>query len=178
MKNYFLRVILLAIIPALFCTCTRYYRVQTLAQSTAQSKLAAIDSLDKQRKYFMMHINNTVHGINNISINTTDSTITGFLTSVPVEHSLYLHPHRHFIFGELRTYEKSEAGILNEVHLYSMNAIRDTAFNIPVQDIQKIEAIEYNKQKTTTVNTIGIIITVGAVVALIVVFIGLSQWQF
>ena len=176
MKNYFLGIISLLVLPALFSACTRYYKVLTQESATAQLKLATIDSLNKQKKYFLMHTGSAVNAINNLSIDMTDSTIAGVLTNVPNEHSLYLQPHRHFIWGRQRTYKKSEAGILNEIHLYSVDPIRDSAFNIPARNIQKIETIEYDKKKTTTLNAIGIAVMVAAVVATIVALSDLSHW--
>src|SRR5687768_13942698 len=150
MKKYSFNIIMVVLILAVFSSCTRYYKVHTLAPFTASSKLAVIDSLNKKGKYFMMHTIDSVHSFHNVSINPADSTIKGVLKTVPPEHSHYLNPDRHFIYGKLKTYQKPQAGILDEVHLYSNNAIRDTVFNIPVQDIQKIETIEDNRKKSAT----------------------------
>src|SRR5436190_6709317 len=176
MKNSLAHAISLIIIPVLLCSCSKYYMVYTQTPSTPQQKTTMIDSLNKQRKYFLMHTDSAVYSVNDISVDTSALTITGLLTGVPEEHSLYLHPHRHFIWGPQKVYYKSEAGIINEVHLYTANPVKDSSFSIPTQNIQKIETIEYNKKKTTTANTVGIVVVIAGVVALVVAFIGLSQW--
>jgi hypothetical protein len=81
---------------------------------------------------------------------------------------LYVKPHKHFIGGAMPIYYKSESGILDEAHLYTEIPLKDSALNIPVTRIQKIETIKYNKEKTNTVNTIAIVV-LGAVTILIVV---------
>ncbi len=115
-----------------------------------------------------MHAGNTVYGIDNVSVDTSGLTITGRLTDIPSGHSLYVKPHKHFIWGAMPTYYKSESGILDEAHLYTEIPLKDSALNIPVASIQKIETIKYNKEKTNTVNTVAIVV-LGAVTILSVV---------
>jgi hypothetical protein len=178
MKPSLSKTVFLILIPVLLSGCTRYYMVQKQTPSTPQLTRVVIDSLNKQRKYFLVHTDSVVYGIDNISVDTSRLIISGLLTTVPAEHSLYLHPHRHFIWGKQRIYHKSEAGILNEVHLYTENTVKDSSVNIPIQNIKKIETIAYDKKKSNTVNTISLTLAVAATALCVALFVSLSQWNF
>ena len=149
--------------------------VKTQEPATLELKHIILDSLNKQKKYFLLHANGEVYGIDKILIDT--STIAG--SPVQDVHSLYLNPHRHFIWGPLRTYYKSESGVISEVHLYAINNVqfvKDTFVSVPIKSIDKIEIINYDKKKTTTINIIGAIVVAGITAALVVAFIGLSKF--
>jgi hypothetical protein len=142
-----------------------------------ESKHIVLDSLNKQKKYFLLHTNGEVYGMDNILIDT--STITG--SPVQDVHSLYLNPHKHFILGPQRTYYKSESGVINEVHLYATNNVqfvKDTFISVPIKSIDKIEIIEHDKKKTNSTNTFGIVVLAAATVGLIVLFVEMSSWEF
>jgi len=141
---------------------------------TFESKRIVIDSLNKQKKYFLLHTNGEVYGLDNFLIDT--STITG--SPVQDVHSLYLNPHRHFIWGPQRIYYKSESGVINEAHLYATNAqfAKDTLVSVPINSINKIEIIQYDKKKTTAINGIALVVFTALTVVLIVSIVELSKW--
>jgi len=170
MRNSFTKIFSVIIIPVLLCSCTRYYSVYAQVQQSPKLKSVTLDSLNKQKKYFLIHAGDAVYGIENVSVDTSGLTISGRLTGIPGGHSLYVKPHKHSIWGAMRIYYKSESGILDEAHLYTEIPLKDSALNIPVATIQKIETIRYNQQKTNTVNTIAIVVllplTILSIVAL------------
>jgi hypothetical protein len=63
--------------------------------------------------------------------------------------------------------------------LYAINNVqfvKDTFVSVPIKSIDKIEIINYDKKKTTTINVIGAIVVAGITAALVVAFIGLSKF--
>jgi hypothetical protein len=176
MKTTLLRAISLIMVPLMLCSCSRYYSVHTEAPSTPELKNKILDSLNRQNKYFLVHADSTVYGVNDMSVDSATLTIKGIATNVPEDHSLYLHPHRHFIWGPQRVYYRVESGIVNEVHVYTHHAVKDSSFNIPVKNIQKIEMIACDKKKTNTVNAIGVTVAVAMAALTVVAFIDLSKF--
>jgi hypothetical protein len=175
-KTTLLKAISLMMVPLMLCSCSRYYMVHTEVPSTPELKNKILDSLNRQNKYFLVHADSIVYGVNDMTVDSATLTIKGVATSVPKDHSLYLHPHRHFIWGPQRVYYKSESGIVNEVHLYTNDPVKNSSFNISVKNIQKIEMIAYDKKKTNTINEIGVTVAVAMAVLTVVAFIDLSKF--
>jgi hypothetical protein len=172
MKISFPAAVTLIILHVTLSSCTKYYLVHTQSPATPQETARIADSLHRQEKYFVMHVNGKAYAITELAVDTSTLIISGSLTTVPEEHSLYLDPHQN-IFGSRRTYHSYEAGILNEVHLYSGDPVNDSSFNISVQSIQKIESLQHDKKKTNTANGLGIAaLVVIAVLSVVTVLAG------
>ena len=168
-----------AVLINLLCSCSRYYMAETKLLSTPQSKSKMIDSLIQQKKYFLMHTSGEVYGIDSMAVDTTKLTISGLPTNVSPKHTLYLKPHKYFIWGKNRTFTKAESGILNEVHFWVDEEIyptRNSFFKIPIKTIEKINTIEFDEATTTKINIISVVVVTAVTIAVIVPLEELSKW--
>lgn len=144
------------------CSCSRYY-MPVKQKVTSADESASVISAKTPGKYIILHKGNKVYGLHDISVDKAKLTMSGKLTPVDRTHLLYVKAkHKKYKYSE------KDNVVLNEVHLYiDSTAAIDTASTLilPLNQIQKIEVIEHDKQRTTTSYVLGGIgIGVGAIV--------------
>lgn len=156
------KIILGAFLFSAVYSCSRYYMpVKQNVNSADES--ASVISEKTPGKYIILHKGNKVYQLENISVDKAKLTMSGNLTGVDPTHLLYVKAkHKKYKYSE------KDNVVLNEVHVYvDSTAAIDTASTLvlPLNQIQKIEVIEHDKQRTTTSYVLGGIgIGVGAIV--------------
>ena len=142
-----------------------FYRPGT--KSTIDSSTA--QKLQSVNKYFIIHFQNGVKGLENIVIN--GDTLNGTIVKLPEEHSKHLAPVSE---KKNRVKQKDKQNTLMEVHLYSMQKpnIADTVFAAPLSSFTRADVYELNKSATTTnhiISTVGIVASVAVIFSAIAV---------
>ncbi len=150
-------------------SCSNYYKaITTKGPATA----SGIEELKMKHKYFILRDTGMAYAMNDISLTSDKKSMQCNLVSVTDDHTTHLWKGA----NDKPKYNKSkyaginEAFVLNEVHLYTTpnGNLAPGPFSMPLSNVEKMEVIEKDKQKTTRSHVIGgISIAVGiAVVAL------------
>lgn len=165
-----MKLILLAGIVGL-SACNHYYKATQLHTPDQVEKAAAIDSLQKLNKYFLLRNGDKTHFMRNATVSTSKQWITSILQNPGVDHRLHLVNGRH---GKLiyDTKIPHDRHVLNEVHFYITPGAKTTAGpnNLYLNNIQKIEVIEKDKKRTTQSTFVGLLVGVVGVFGLLVTF--------
>ena len=144
----------LAMIVLALSSCNQYYKA-TLA-NIGESSISTIENLKNAGRYFILRNVTQAFAMSNMVVNKGERTVQCTLDSLPPEHQLHLDKG---IRGKM-IYEKMEGydtPVLNEVHLYTTgnNTVQSGPYTIPVSQIQKIEVLEKDRQKTTNRHIVG-----------------------
>ncbi len=140
-----------------------FYRPGT--KSTLDS--AAAQKLQSVNKYFIIHFQNGIRGLENVAVN--GDTLKGIIVKLPEEHSKYLAPVSE---KKNRVKQKDKHDALMEVHLYSMQKpdVADTVFSALLSSFTRADVYELNKSATTynhVMSTVGIVASVAMIVGVI-----------
>jgi len=151
---------MLATLPGCF---QHYYKTQTRTQVDA----AVVDSLQRQNRYFILHLNDSIVGLANIQVK--DDTLHGIVELLPSIHSRNLSPE-----GQKgnRIKKRDEANAYTEVHLYAGQNHDKANVNLalPLSSISRLDA--YAEDRKTTSNSlilslVGITLAAGTVVVIL-----------
>ncbi len=147
-----------------FTACHNYYKaIQRNPVSNAE-KASSIDSLQQQKRYFILRNGNESYYMKNISLSADQKTMTCYLDSLAPLHQLHLVKGRK---GKMQ-YKKQipeDKLVLNEVHFYIQpdNVTAVGQYTLALDRIKKIEVIEKDKKRTADSYVIGALgYTVGA----------------
>ncbi|MGN6617454.1 MAG: hypothetical protein ACTHJ5_09780 [Ilyomonas sp.] len=135
---------------------------------------ATASKLQTEKKYFIIHFLNSTKGLENVSV--LGDSLYGKIVPLPFEHSKYLYPVPTNPKNRLKAIDKKAA--LVEVHLYTTQALKDSLlttddslFVTALSSFNRLDVYELNRQATSTnhiLSTVGVVLTVGAIVGLIV----------
>jgi hypothetical protein len=161
---------LLATLPGCF---QHYYKTQTRTQVDA----AVVDSLQRQNRYFILHLSDSIVGLANIQVK--DDTLHGIVEVLPSIHSRNLSPE-----GQKgnRIKKSDEANAYTEVHLYAGQNHDKANVNLalPLSSISRLDVYAEDRKTTSTSRTLSLIgIALAAGTAAFVVIVGtwdLSSW--
>jgi hypothetical protein len=123
---------------------------------------------------FFLRNGKDAFSMKNITFSPDHKTLRCDLDTVSPRHSL------HFSKGSKgkRRYKKSRPDVLDEVHLYtasSATAIVGEAYNLPLDQVQKIEIIEKDKRRTTISHALGgVAIGMGIGFAVLTIFYAIA----
>lgn len=158
----------------LFMGCNRFYKPVNVGGRSGQNSQTVIKDLNQAGKYFILRKGTESYSLSHIVIDPDKLALTANLGVVPEDHRLYIdHP------NEFR-YRKSriEEVVLREVHLY----VNDTAkldsskpYTTSLNNIQKIEVLEFDKAKTNRSYTGGTIIAVVATAGVIAIIAAIAH---
>ena len=154
----------------LFMGCHRYFKPVEMPAPTVETKQSTIKKLSVQNRYFILRKGIHSYALSNIILDQEKMTMTANLSGVPDVHQLYLDQTK-----TKHTYSKAKGQfvVLTEVHLFTgdTTAIDSlTSYTFPLADVQKIDVIEFDQQKTNTSYTWGIIgITLGVVLVVLLI---------
>lgn len=151
-----------------FSSCNNYYKaITTAGPATAVN----IEDLKIKDKYFILRDGNGAFTMNNISFTADQKMMQCTLDSLPDIHKLHLKKGR---YGKMR-YENSNGGeqdesvVLKEVHVYvspDTNTVTGP-YTVSLNNLQKIEVLKKDKQKTNKSTALAIGITVTAIALLV-----------
>ncbi|MCR9016818.1 hypothetical protein [Aquiflexum gelatinilyticum] len=151
----------------LFYGCNYYKPVTKNLSASPETKVDQIDSLSQ--KTFILHIENRVFLMRNTYINKEKQKLEATLEEVPMIHQTYLMDDT----GKFK-YDPKSPNVLHEVHVYAnldeKKRLGDQVV-IPVQNINRIELIERDKQRSsgnTVLAVVGITVGTLAVISAIV----------
>lgn len=148
-KNYRLLLALISIFC--FCSCKNFYLAKSI---TVDDRTAnQLDSLKNAGRYFILRSgHNSVH-MSQPALTEDRSTLLFTPNLLVPEHKLYIED------GPTgnRRYKKNhpfESNVLNEVHIYS-DSISVVGSGLPINQIQKIEVIQYDKRRSAVSHFVG-----------------------
>ncbi|RYZ30216.1 MAG: hypothetical protein EOO10_03580, partial [Chitinophagaceae bacterium] len=145
-----------------FMSCRNFY---TALQSKTFSTASSVDSLKNKNKYFILRSGDQAFYMNNIVISDDRKIVTATLDTLSPDHKLHLVNGRRSN-QQYKKYDPLDKGVLNEVHFYvptTREAKAGHSFQLPLDQVQKIEVIEKDRGRTTGSYVIGAIgYTLGA----------------
>lgn len=153
----------------LFLGCQRFYRPVLLNTPSVDFKHTTLKKLSTEDRYFILRKGSKSYHLSNIILDQNNMTITANLNHVSPEHLLYLNNPSKYRFSRAR----HEESVLREVHVYTGDTSRldtTTTYFLALSDIQKIEVIEFDSNKTTSSyvwGTLGTILGAALVIAII-----------
>ena len=129
-----------------------FYKTNTLNHLDQMT----MTSLKAQEKYYIIHLNDGIYSLNNISVN--KDTIDGDILPLSNDHSKYLHPQPY----TSPMYKKKHEQLLQEVHLYAISEKHDINNHISfsANQVTRVDIYEKNKARTTTnhiLSTVGMV---------------------
>ena len=149
--------------------CINYYQIHATKEA---SPIDTIPALQKTGKQFIIHLKDTAFSLVNSSI--SDDTLKGNLLPLNEIQLKYLHPGSRI----KNNYSKEhEYEVLNEVHLYTTNAIINLKtgsndslkFSFPFSSVFRIDINEKNTRATKRSETIGTLIVTAVLVTAIII---------
>lgn len=155
--NNLLQIVLAAVFfQLLFNGCHNFYKVMQSPAGTATEKSNAVDSLKTPGRYFILRNGDRTYKMTNININTDKKTLACTLDTLGANHSLHLN---NGLKSRMR-YQKNnpeEYEVLNEVHLFILqdNNTAMGQYTLALENIQKIEVIQFDKERTNSSYVIG-----------------------
>jgi hypothetical protein len=160
----------LGVIMLLTMSCTKFYKPVEADTSTPTTKKELLSA--NAQKYLILHQGKYIYNLKNSTIDNLAMTLHAELSSVDPEHLTYVK-------AKPRKYAYSNPDVLNEFHIYSKDSSWldvTTPLVLPLDQIDKIELIEHDAKRTRKSNaTVGAIITMGAMAAIIVVAIATAD---
>lgn len=149
-------------------SCNNYYKAITASDP---SKAASFNDFRDTKKYYILRNGADAFAMKNISISSDKINLQCTLEALPAEHKLHL---TNGGGGKLK-YKKpnytdeDETAVLNEVHIYLVpgSKIETGPFTLALENIQKAEIIEKDKEKTRKSHVMGTVIGVSAAVVLV-----------
>ena len=120
-----------------------FYRTNTRQSIDANTA----SRLNSERKYFLIHFNNSTNGLEEVHIN--GDSLYGKIVPLPVEHSKYLYPNSANSKNKVKYADKKNA--LIEVHLYTNASLNmnDSLFSASIGSFNRADVYELNKKATT-----------------------------
>lgn len=167
------------IITILSC-CHNYYKAATINPANAAEASTNINKLQQQNRFFVLRSGTRAYYMKGISLSADQRTLTTVLDTLPPEHRLHL---KNGLKGRMQ-YKKTttDAAVLTEVHLFipKDSSVQPGNYLLSLEQIQKIEVAEKDKQRTTGSYVIGAVgFTLGAfVVAAIIIAATKSSCPF
>ncbi len=168
-KHLFFTVFVIAFLAA----CHTFYKATTVNTGSNANTAGSIDSLKLQSRYFVLRNGNNAYYMNNIVLSGDQKTLECTLDTLPPSHKLHLVNGRHGRMQYKRS-DSSDRQVLNEVHLYITQDNTATLghYTLPLDKVQKIEVLEYDKKRTTNSYVIGAVgFTLGAVLVSTVIIL-------
>jgi hypothetical protein len=147
----------------LLTSCQNYYKAIQVHLAPPDNKSSVIDSLRLFEKYFILRSGSDAFSMVKPVLNADRKTMACTLDSVPFYHQLQLVNGA----GRSKKYRKSDplnSMVLNEVHFFipQDNAAVFGAYTLHLDQIQKIEIIEKDKNRTTGSHILGgVLFTIG-----------------
>ncbi len=159
----------------LFLGCHRFYKPVVINAPTVETKHTTLKRLSTEDKYFILRQGYNSYSLNNLVLDETNMSLTATIGKIEPAHQLYVDKddNTRYIFKK----RKGQDAVLKEVHLFTSDTTDinySTSYTIALADLQKIEVIEFNKQRTTSSYVWGTISTVLGV-ALVVLIIGAAS---
>lgn len=153
-----------------FLGCQRFYRPVKVDAPSVHNKHSSLKQLADQNRYFILRKGNESYSLNNIALDQKQMTLSSNVDDVSADHQLYIRERT-----KSYNYSKSkyEDVVLNEVHLFISDTVKiDTShtYTLPLSIIEKIEVIEYDRDKSSRsriLGTIGLVLGAGLVVLII-----------
>jgi hypothetical protein len=160
-------------------SCQRFFLPVAAPSDSSEEKQRTIHENQQQQKYFILRHGSGNYAISKVEVDQQHQQLKGQLSSLPTDHQVYAeNPHKY-------RFRKSagEQTVLNEVHLYMPGKTPlDTTgvISLPLDSIQKIEVIEFDRGRTTTSYILGGLgYTIGAMaVAAVIVALTKSSCPF
>jgi hypothetical protein len=160
----------LLMLSIILFSCNGFYKVLTVKNP---APVDCIRTLDMKNRYFILHSDSTVFAMENISLSDNNNKIQCSLVNLPEMHTLYTgnsNPKKlkYLTGGD----EYNGSVILKEVHLYLSpgNTLTAGQNKIAIANVNTIEVLEKDKQKTRRHRVVGWFLCAGSaavVVALI-----------
>ena len=177
------KIFLAAAVLFVFSSCSNYYKAIT---ASTPPSAANIEDLSMKKKYFILRNGNGEFAMKDISLTADQSAIQCTLENLPDEHKLHLTKgERGKMIYRNATSQIDETVVLNEVHVYIFPdaGIVPGNYTIALNQVQKIEVIEKDKEKTKKSHLIGgigiplgTILVVGGIAA-VAASSSLSYWH-
>lgn len=160
-KKIFAFILLIACFN-LFMGCNRYYKPVKINAPTVETKGNSLRKLNEENKYFIVRNGMQYYALSNLILDESNMTIKADITKVPPEHQLYIrNANTKYTYSK----GKKQGVVLTEVHLYTKDSISvDTTnqYTLSLADIEKIEVLNFDNQRTSKSFTWGIIgVTLG-----------------
>lgn len=143
------------IITTLAC-CHNFYKATTTKPATAAETSANINKLQQQNRFFVLRSGAKAYYMKGISLSTDRRTLTTILDTLPPHHRLHLKNGRK---GRMQ-YKKTstDEAVLTEVHLFiPKDSLQPGNYLLRLEQVQKIEVVEKDRQRTTGSYVIGAI---------------------
>jgi hypothetical protein len=161
-----------------FLSCKNFYMAVNPSKG---SKGASVDSLKNLNRYFILRSGGQAFYLKNMTLSDDRKILTATPDTLAPNHKLHLVNGRNGK-QQYKKYNELEIAVLNEVHFYAptVQAKVGESFQLPLDQVQKIEVIEKDRKRTTNSYVIGAIgYTLGAfVVAAIIVAATKSSCPF
>ena len=159
----------------LLTSCQTYYKASQVQKNNPASEAATIDSLRLSERYFILRTGSESFNMKNPTLSSDQKSLDCILDSVPFYHQIYL---ANGVKGKMKYEPNSTMGtmLLNEVHFQipADSAAVSGPYKLQLDQIQRIEVIEKDKQRTANSFVFGILgVVLGTVVALSITVIAL-----
>jgi hypothetical protein len=144
------------IITILSC-CHNFYKATTTDTVNVAETSNNINRLKEQNRFFVLRSGTKAYYMNAISLSADKRTLNAVLDTLPPHHRLHLKNGRK---GRMQ-YKKTtnDEAVLTEVHLYIPrdSSLHPGNYLLSLNQVQKIEVVEKDKQRTTGSYVIGAI---------------------
>jgi hypothetical protein len=160
-------------------SCQRFYIPVAAPAASSQAKGQVVQENKSQNKYFILRHGSGIYAMRNVQVDQQAQQLNFQVSSLPDAHTLYISPKRRYTYKR----QRGEEVVLSEVHLYTRgteNLDTTATISLPLDSINKIEVIEFDKARTTTSYILGGIgYTLGAMtVAAVIVALTKSSCPF
>lgn len=157
---------ILILLMIFMTACNHYYKATLIHAPTDVGKAVIIDSLNHQKRYFILRNGNRAYFMKNPQISSDRKSIKSVLQNTSMDHRL------HFLNGRKGKFRygpkpASERNVLDEAHFYMLADTRITIGThiLPLNNIQKIEVIEKDESRTSRSAGIGFVAGLVSLVA-------------
>ncbi|CAN5595239.1 hypothetical protein BH11BAC5_BH11BAC5_24960 [soil metagenome] len=165
--------LLALVITVVLTACHNYYKLSLLQRKSSEATASAIDSLRLSERYFILRNGSDAYYMKNAVLSSDQTSIECTLDTVPFYHQVYLQKGKS---GNLKYHpgNEIESFVLNEVH-FQIPFDKTAAlgpYTLQLNQVQRIEVIEKDRNRTTgsyVAGAIGYTLGVLAVVSIIVV---------
>ncbi len=156
------KLLTIIIILFAFASCNNYYKAVTANQPVPTS---IVETMKMKDKYFILRDDLKAFAMKNILITEDKKNIQCTLETLPAMHKLHLTNGRDgdMKYRTTKITDDDETLVLNEVHVYIIpgNNSDTGSFTISIANIEKIEILEKDKQKTKRSHAVGTAVAIG-----------------
>ncbi len=154
-KKIYALLLAFGLLPAII-SCSRFYRINVPKSEKWNVNAEGLSKLDSAGRVFILRSGNRAFVMDVKSISEDQSTLETILSSADPFHMHHVL-NSGTKFRRYRQTKPEQQTVLNEVHLYVSpdTSIRDGHYVLNIKDVQKMEVLEKDKNRTTVSYIVG-----------------------